>query len=104
MVKIARCLTIEHDVYEQARKKHINISAAAEFGIRSALNMKEIDDKVKDMNDRVKSAIISLSDDRISRCRADLKHSKSFANKWIKIIENISGEKLSRDEIIEVFG
>ncbi|GAG88477.1 unnamed protein product [marine sediment metagenome] len=104
MVKIARCFTVDDEAYKKARGKHINISEAAEFGIRSALKMDDADAKAEKMDTRIKDGIACMSDRQITKCYADIAKSHLEAKRWVRIIKYISGKTLSEAEIVKVFG
>lgn len=103
MVKIARCFTVDDKVYTLGKAKGLNLSEAAEFGLRSALKMCEIQKKAGKMDTRIKDALACLSQNQIDRCFSDLRKDPKKAEKWVRIIKNVSDEEMSREEIVKVF-
>ena len=103
MVKTNKTFSIEIEIYEEARRKGINLSEAAEMGIAQAVQM-AIPDKIKKQTpiEKAQDAFEERPEFK-SRFITALKEDTSFAKGWKNIILNETGIKLSQEETIQLF-
>ncbi len=108
MSRIARCVTIDQDVYKKAQARNINISDAAEQGIRSRLNMEQVKEEVKKETKRysrqIKDLLEIISDEDLAKIREAITRNVEFSKGWQRILKDKYGVTVSRTEIIKVFG
>ena len=104
MSKISRAFTVCNEVYEAARTQGINMSQAAEDGIRSRLSMAEIEEHKDELSTKMQEALELMTDSERAKCMEALSRNLSFASGWKRRIKNTTGIIVGEQEIIKVFG
>ena len=99
MSKIARLFTVDVKIYEAARRRGINMSDAAEQGMRSALDMRDVEKKAEGMSDAFKRAWELLSDEDRRQCVSAMQRNPNYAHGQKKKIKNLTGVDVSEDEL-----
>lgn len=104
MSKIARLVTIDVQVYQAARMRGINLSDAAEQGIRSAICMDKIEEKAKACSPAMEKALSLMTASDKARAPIVLSECPGKASAWKRRIKNLTNMDVSEDEILKVFG
>lgn len=101
-------MTIDEEVYKEAQRRNINISDAAELGIRQRLNMEEIKEdmekRAKKYSKKAQELLEIIEPEDLAKCKEAVSRDPEFSRGWQRILKDKYGVELSRTEIIKVFG
>jgi len=103
MSKIARLFTIDYEVYDEARRQGINLSEAAEFGIRSMIAMEDVREKAGSYSPEMQKLLGEITPEDIRKCQESVKRDILFAKGWKRAFEKNYGVEVTQKEIIKVF-
>ena len=104
MAKTHTTITLDPDVQREAVERRINISEAAEQGIRRAIGMDEIEEKKETLSPKMKEALEMMTDSEKEKAFECVGRDTKFARGWKRRIKIATGINVSEEEIIKVFG
>lgn len=104
MARIARLFTVDVEVYEEARRKGINLSEAAELGLRSVIRMEDVREKAKKYSVAMQKLLREITDEDMRKCQEAIKRDTQFSIGWRRIFKNKYECDVTREEINKVFG
>lgn len=106
MVKTTKTFSIEIEIYEEAKRRGINLSQAAEMGIAQACNS-----ALRDQGEKPETAVERAARALGAEDKKEFKESFLsaldeqifYAKGWKNKIRNITGIKLTQEETIELY-
>jgi len=94
MTKTTIAVTIETEVVEHARERGINISEAAEQGIRSALN-----EGPAEKEDRIQNVLNSLTEAQRKTILDVYERKGTLPIGWIRVIKESTGIRITTHDL-----
>jgi len=104
MSKVRLNVSVEHDVAEAAKASNINISQTLEQVLRTEVNMHPDEIKDEDISEKMQDVIRILSPWQLKKARDDFRNSPSAHVKWKRLVKNITGYDVTKEELIKTFG